>query len=56
MGLFGLFRKKENKDEDIPYQKLLEFQLKDDEERKKYVSASLLQMKEISSDVDSLRL
>ncbi len=56
MGFFkNLFRKKENIDEQSPFD-FLDSQIHNDEERKKYVSTAFLQMKEISSDIDDLRL
>ncbi len=54
--LKNLFRKKKNNiEEESPFD-FLDSQIHNDEERKKYVSASFMQMKEIASDIDDLRL
>lgn len=56
MGFFkNLFKKKEIIDEQSPFD-FLDSQIDNDEERKKYVSTAFMQMKEISSDIDDLRV
>ena len=53
--LRNLFRKKENIEDTYPFE-FLDSHIDNDEERRKYVSTAFMQMKEISSDIDDLRL
>ena len=52
--LKNIFKKKENIEEQSPLD-FFDRQIKSDEERRKFVTAAFMQMKEISSDIDSLR-
>ena len=52
--LKNIFKKKENIEEQSPLD-FFDSQIKSDEERRKFVTAAFMQMKEISSDIDSLR-
>lgn len=55
MGFFkNLFSKKDKYRDESPFE-ILDRQINDDEERKRYLSASFMQMKEISTDIDNLR-
>ncbi|MCQ2543831.1 MAG: hypothetical protein MJ126_06690 [Lachnospiraceae bacterium] len=55
MGFFkNLFSKKDKYHDESPFE-ILDRQINDEEERKRYLSTSFMQMKEISSDIDNLR-